>query len=233
MRKKAYPDFNELPELGEDFSSPEPSGFKQQLSQAGNKAFGLIKLILGICLLPCVYTFTTAFLKQIGLIEKSLQCYFWAGVNTLLIVYLFIWEPAKIYKWGHKLLEIIFNFVKPLVKFAPYLLPIYTIVLFIVYGLLSLMIKSSWLIGYTIFLAGLSITLHLVFSAKSIRGKKGDFLKANYIFGFSFIYIINVMILAFCLNLTFNEFSFVNFSNNAFQSAGDIFYAVFKQLFLR
>ena len=233
MAKKTYPDFNELPELGEDFGAPEPSGFKHKLSQAGNKAFGLIKLVLGICLLPCVYTFTTAFFKQIGLIEKSLQGYFWAGVDTLLIVYLFVWEPARIYKWGHKLLEIIFNFIKPLVKVAPYLLPIYTIVLFIVYGLLSLMIKSSWLIEYTIFLAGFSIALHLVFSAKSIRGKKGDFLKANYIFGFSFIYIINVMILAFCLNLTFSEFSFVNFSNNAFQSAGDIFYAVFKQLFLR
>jgi len=198
-----------------------------------NKVFGIIKFGLGICLLPFVYSTSIVFFKQFGLVEKSLQGYFWSGAIALLIIYLFIWEPAIIYAKGQKLLEMIFIFFKPLVKLAPYVLPVYTIVLFIIYGLLSLAVKSAWLVQYSLFLIGFSFALHLVFSAKSIRSKKSDFLKANYIFGFSLIYIIDVAILAFCMNLVFKEFSFVNFSNSASQAASDIFYAVFKQLFLR
>ncbi len=204
--------------------------FKPGLS---SKLFGIIKFILGICLLPFVYSTSLAFLNQFSLVEKSIQGYFWSGISTLLIVYLFIWEPAVIYVKGQKLLEMIFIFFKPLVRLAPYVLPVYTILLFIIYGLLSLVIKSAWLVRYSIFLIGFTLALHLVFSAKSIRSKKSDFLKANYIFGFSLVYIINLGIVAFCINLIFREFSFVNFCNSAFQAAGNIFYAVFKQLFLR
>lgn len=198
-----------------------------------NKVFGIIKFGLGICLLPFVYSTSIVFFNQFGLVEKSLQGYFWSGAIALLIIYLFIWEPAIIYAKGQKLLEMIFIFFKPLVKLAPYVLPVYTIVVFIIYGLFSLAVKSAWLVQYSLFLIGFTFALHLVFSAKSIRSKKSDFLKANYIFGFSLIYIIDVAILAFCMNLIFKEFSFVNFSNSAYQAASNIFYALFKQLFLR
>lgn len=212
---------------------PKASGGSGKIAGLSNKAFGIIKFSLGICLLPFVYSISLAFLDQFGLVEKPIQAYFWSGVIALLIVYLFVWEPEIIYTKGQKLLEMVFIFFKPLVRLAPYVLPIYTIILFLIYGLLSLAIKSAWLIQYSIFLSGFTIALHLIFSAKSIRSKKSDFLKANYIFGFSLIYIINLAILAFCINLIFKEFSFVNFCNSAFSVAKNIFYAVFKQLFLR
>ena len=125
-----------------------------------------------------------------------------------------------------------FSFFKPMVNVAPFLLPIYTILFFIIYGLLSIGISAGWLLEYTLFLIGFSTILHLTFSAKTIRSKKGDFLKANYIFGFSFIFILNVALLAFGLSLIFSKFSFVNFCNISFNTAKNIFYAVFKQLFL-
>jgi len=81
-------------------------------------------------------------------------------------------------------------------------------------------------------LIGFGTVLHLVFSAKTIRTKKGDFLKGNYIFGFSFIFILNMALLAFGFSLIFKEFSFVNFCNISFTIARNIFYAVFKQLFM-
>jgi hypothetical protein len=214
-------------------SKLKPSGISSRLAGLSNKAFGIIKLGLGICLLPFVYSTSLVFLNQFSLIEKSLQGYFYSGAIALLIVYLFVWEPQIIYTKGQRLLEMIFVFFKPLVRLAPYVLPIYTIILFIIYGLLSLTIRSAWLIKYSIFLIGFTFALHLVFSARSIRSKKSDPLKADYIFGFSLIYIIDLAILAFCINLVFKEFSFVSFCNSAFQIAGNIFYAVFKQLFLR
>jgi hypothetical protein len=221
----------EFPKTEGDFQ-PKTSGITDKLSWLYNKSFGVIKFILGVCLLPFVYSSTVSFLNELNLIEKPLQNYFWSGVVVLLLIYLFVWEPAIIYTRGYRLLELIFNFFKPLVRVAPYLLPIYTIILFIIYMVLSLVVKSRWLIEYSIFLLGLTITLHLVFSAKTIRSKKGDFLKANYIFGFSFIYLVNLIVLTFCLNLIFKEFSFVNFCNNSFQLAKNIFGSGFRQLFL-
>ena len=83
------------------------------------------------------------------------------------------------------------------------------------------------------FFFGFTIALHLVFSAKTIRGKQGDFLKGNYIFGFSFIYIINFGILAFILNTIFKEFSFVTFSQNSYNISSGIFSSLFRQLFVQ
>ncbi len=233
MEKKEFPNKWVEPKLrpapkskaGEPKAASKPNWIS-------NKVFDIIKLLLGICLLPFVYSCSVAFLNQIAYIDVSLQNYFWAGVITLVLIYLFIWEPTVIYERGHRLVEIIFSFFQPLVKFAPYLLPIYTIVLFILYLFLCIFIQDKWLIEWAMFLFGLSIALHLIFAAQSIRSKKGDLLKSNYIFGFSFMYIISLGLVAFFLNIIFKEFSFVSFCNNAYSIASSIFKAVFSQLFM-
>lgn len=209
---------------GQD-AGPKISGFP-------NKLFGIIKFIMGVCLLPFVYSFSVSFFNEFNVIENTFKNYFWAGIISFIVMYLFIYEPDIIYKKGQRLLEIFFQFFKPLVRVAPYLLPIYTIIIFILYLLLSPLFRERELFGYFIFLLSFSLALHLIFGAKSIRSKQGDFLKANYIFGFSFVYIIDLFLLSFCLNLIFREFSFVNFFNNSCQIGSNIFYALFKQLFL-
>jgi hypothetical protein len=196
------------------------------------KSFGIIKFILGILFLPFVYSACVAFLNEFALVDKALQWVFWSGVICFLAVYLFILEPVFVYNYGHKLVETVFSFFKPMVNVAPFLLPVYALLVFVVYGVLSIVVKSGWLIKYALFLIGFSAILHLVFSAKSIRTKKVDFLKGNNIFGFSFILILNLALLALGFSLIFKEFSFVNFCNISFTTAHNIFYAVFKQLFL-
>jgi len=233
MAKKELPDKKLLKDSP---LSREPAGisgdFSSKISGLSSKAFGIIKFILGLVLLPFVFSTAVSFLNEFSLVNRNLQTIFWSGAISFLVIYLFIWEPALIYNKGHKLLEIMFSFFKPMVNVAPFLLPIYVILAFIIYGLLSLAIKSSWLIEYTLFLVGFAAVLHLVFSAKTIRTKKGDFLKGNYIFGFSFIFILNLALLAMGFSLIFKEFSFVNFCNISFGIANKIFYAVFKQLFI-
>jgi len=236
MAKKEFPD--KQPAKGKetpaqkDFGGGLSGDFSSKMSGLSSKLFGVIKVILAILILPFVYSSVVSFLNEFAQVDKYLQQIFWNGTITFLAVYLFIWEPVIIYNKGHKLLEIMFSFFKPMVNVAPFLLPIYTILLFIIYGLLSLGVKDSWLIEYALFLVGFSSILHLTFSAKTIRSKKGDFLKSNYIFGFSFIFILNIALLAFGLSLIFSKFSFVNFCNVSFDAAKSIFYAVFKQLFL-
>jgi len=215
---------NEFPKK-ESIVKPKTAGFSQRI-------FGIVKFALGIFLLPFVYAATIAFLKELGALETAIKHYFFGGLISFVIIYLFIYEPVIIYNKGQKILEAVFRYFSPLVKVAPYLLPIYTIILFLIYGLYSIISKSAEPMKYFALLFGFSIGLHLTFSAKSLRSRQNDFLKANYIFGFSFIYIINLIILAFGLSLIFSSFSFVNFCNNSFQIAANLFGALFKQLFL-
>ncbi|MCX5704629.1 MAG: hypothetical protein NTZ92_00945 [Candidatus Omnitrophica bacterium] len=197
-----------------------------------DKIFGVVKFILGLCLLPFVYAVSAVFVRQISIIEPAIQGYFWAGVITFISFHIFIGELVIIYDSGHRLLEVIFSFFMPLVKVAPYLLPVYTIILCLVYAILSLLIKSAWLLQYTLFLLGFTTMLHLVFSAKTVRSQENDFLKGNYIFGFSFIYIVNVGFIALILSFMVSSFNFGDFVGHSLTLYKDIFYAIFKQLFV-
>lgn len=224
MARKGFP----KPEA--DFR-PKGQYFPNNFSGIQEKLLAVLKLILGILLLPFVYSSSVAFFKQMILVEKVPQDYFWTGVILFLVFFLFIWEPEAIYTGGQKLLEYIFNFFQPLVEFAPYVLPIYTVIIFMVFGLLSLSIKDSWLLQYCLFLTGFSSAMHIIFTARALGTKKGDFLKANYIFGFSLIYILNLFLLGLLLSLALKQFSIGDFSKHTFSAASDIFSALFKQIF--
>lgn len=232
LKLKNDPDFKSLSEPAEGGGGEFKAKVRGKVSAFSSKAFAVIKFILGLAILPFVYSNTLSFLQQFGLIEKGLQQIFYNGIISFLAIYLFIWEPEPIYSKGHKILELIFNFFKPLLKVAPFLLPIYTILVFALYGLFSLGISEPWLIQYAMFLAGFTLILHLVFSARNIRHKKGDFLKGNYIFGFSFIYILNLALVAFGFSLIFKVFSFVDFCNISYAITKNIYAAIFKQFFL-
>ncbi|MFH1640693.1 MAG: hypothetical protein ABIA66_01885 [Candidatus Omnitrophota bacterium] len=213
-------------------SPNKESSFSSKKGGFSSRIFGIIKLILGLCLLFFVYSTTIAFLKECAILDKAVNRYFSFGVITFLVLYLFIYEPVGAYNKGQKLLEAIFRFFTPLVRVAPYVLPIYTILISFIYLLYSLISKSSDIVRYFVFLLGFSITLHLVFSAKSLRSRQSDFLKANYIFGFSFIYIINLITLGFVFSLMFEPYSFVNLCSSSYQITEDIISAIFRQLFL-
>ncbi|HTY44757.1 MAG TPA: hypothetical protein VMD52_02035 [Patescibacteria group bacterium] len=205
---------------------------KSKVAGFANRIFDIIKVAVAICLLPVVYFTTKAFLGEFELIAYPLQRYFWSGVITLLIMYLFVWEPVVIYTKGHQILEAVFTFFKPLVKVAPYLLPIYTILLFCAYPIVMLTVKSNQAAQVMMFLFGFTLALHFVFGAKSLRSKKEDFLKSNYLFGFSFVYVLNVVLFAGFLSAAFAKFDFVNFCSRAYALSAGFFYAIFRQLFV-
>ncbi len=226
----------EFQDLENDLKPRKPSVKEKvagKMSAAAQNLLVALKFVLGLCLLPFVFSSTEAFLSEFSRIDPLWQRYFWAGVVTFLLAHLFIWEPSFLYSLGQKVLGALFSFFTPLVKVAPSVVPIYVLIVFMVYGILSVMIKDAWLSAYCMFAAGFFVSLHLVFSARSVKTKKGDFLKANYIFSFSFIYIMNLILLAFCLHLAFREFSSMRFFAGMYEGAQSVLSAIFSQLFTR
>ncbi|MBN1913969.1 MAG: hypothetical protein JW788_06180 [Candidatus Omnitrophica bacterium] len=215
-----------------NIKNPKNNGVSFKGGKFSWKLFGILKFSLGVCLAPFVYSTTAAFLNESRSIAKAITDYFFYGIIAFLVLYLFIYEPVKLYNRGQKILEVVFRFFTPLIRIAPFLFPIYTILLVCVYFIWALFDKSNSALRYFAFLFGFSIALHFVFSAKILRGKGGDFLKSNYIFGFSFLYIVNISLLALVFNLMFKTYSFVNFCNYSFGVAKGIFSVVLRQLFL-
>ncbi|MEK6568028.1 MAG: hypothetical protein AABZ27_04770 [Candidatus Omnitrophota bacterium] len=192
----------------------------------------LLKLLFGACLLPIVYAVTVCFSGELLKLEPPVKGPFIWGIVGFILTYLFVWEPAVFFKKGQRILEFMFRFFSPLVKIAPFVLPIYTILLCLGYLILTKMADTREFLTLFIFGIGFSLALHLVFSAKTLRSKQGDKLKSNYIFGFSWIYILDALLLALFFNLAFENFSFLTFFNGAYQISRSIYLAAFHQLFL-
>lgn len=195
-----------------------------------HRLFSLIKLVLGILLLPYVYSVTVSFIKEFSGINDHIVAIFHGGLISCLVVHLFIWEPQVVYEKGQKLVEFIFQFVSPLMKVASYIVPIYTVLLLIVFAIFNLVLKERF-VNVFVFLISFSFCFHLILTARVLRNKERDVLKANYLFGFSLVYIINLIIVGLFLNFIFTNFSFVEFINQTYFLAQKIYFTFLNQLF--
>ena len=234
---KDFDDFEKIdvdPEM--DAGTPEGINLSPEMqskvSAVKKGSLSVFKLLLGLSFLTFVYSSTLAFIAELRNIDLKFQKPFWEGLVAFIIIYFFAWEPVKLYQKGQKIIEVVFKFFAPLVKVAPYAIPIYTILLFCLYPIFRLIVPYDETLVYFMFLFGFSLALHLVFGAKSLRTKQSDFLKANYIFGFTLVYIIDILLFSLLLNLVFEKFSFVNFFNAAYKISHDIVVAAVKQVFV-
>ena len=209
-----------------------PSGLSGHLQSFGGRILSIFKLLCGLTLLAFVYAGSRGFFTKFRLADPGLQACFWSGIVSFIICYLFIYEPAAVYKKGQNILTFVFKFFAPLVKVAPYVLPIYSVLVFAAYPLLHTVWKSKDAAGTVVFLGGFSWMLHLVFTAKTLRSRQGDFLKANYIFSFSLVYILNLLLIAFCLSLLVDTFSFVEFFQSSFETSKELWLTVTRQIFV-
>jgi len=210
-----------------------PSPLKIGMMRVFSFLLTLAKLILGLLLLPFVYSISVSFFNTLRSASQTALLYFFAGIFTLLAVHLFVWEPKIVYNAGQKLLVLIFSFIRPLLRIAPYVLPTYTIILFIIYSVVLLFSKSQEILHYFVFFFGFSMSMHLVFSSRSLRTRRGDFLKANYIFGFCLIYMVNLLLVATFLNLVIADYSLIAFFRSSFRTGENILVVILAQLFYR
>ncbi|MGE5307539.1 MAG: hypothetical protein ACM3OC_00450 [Deltaproteobacteria bacterium] len=211
---------------------PQPGKLQQRLQDLAHKSLAILKLLLGLTFLAFVYAGSRGFFTKFKLADPTLQTCFWSGIVAFLITYLFIYEPAVVYNKGQKILAFIFKFFAPLVKVCPFILPIYAILVFASYPLLRFWFTPRDAAGIVVFLGGFSWALHIIFSAKTLRSRQNDWLKANYAFSFTLIYILDLLFIAFMLSLLVDKFSFVGFFQGSFEAARDLWMTVTKQIFV-
>ena len=118
------------------------------------------------------------------------------------------------------------------VMLAPYLIPGYTVFVTLVYFALSFFMDVSRFSGFFIFLIGFTLMFHLSYTAESIRGKQSDLVKSGYLFSFSFIYIVNLLIVFSIVSFLFKQASFYDFLSGLYERSKEFYYSFWRQLFL-
>lgn len=192
----------------------------------------VLKFLTAVLLLPVVMGITYAFQGEVLRIEAAVYHSFLIGMVSYVIMRFFVYDFSALYAFGQGITTTIFRFFKPFGSAAPFVLPIYTIAIAILYWIFSLIgnMEGEWQQMF-LFLLSFTFTMHIVMTAQELYNKDSSAGKPDYFFGMSLVYIVDLFFIALLLNLTLADFSFLRFFLALTGTSFDIYKAVFCQLF--
>ncbi len=221
--------------------------------------FGKIsKFAIGVLLIPVVIAVSAAFFDSLTGIEGARHggstIFLW-GVFSYIILHLFLFKPAYLYTLGHEITHVLATWIcgggvrsfkvgkaggkvettksNFFINLSPYFVPTYTLIISALYFVIPLFITIPNFKTVYFFLAGFTLTLHLVFTAEVLKIEQPDILNTGYLFSLILIYLINIMLVAFILSLLFKGISFEGFFYESYLRSKNIYATIFKQLFLQ
>jgi hypothetical protein len=118
------------------------------------------------------------------------------------------------------------------VVLAPYLIPGYTVLIAVLYFIVSFFTDVTKYYSIFIFLIGFTLMMHLSYTAQSVREKQSDLIRSGYVFSVSFLYVVNLIIVFLILSFVFKEISFFEFLSSSYEKSKGFYYFFWKQLFL-
>lgn len=213
----------------------------------------VIKFIIGILAIPVSYAVTKAFYGNFILIKEvadNLQYFTW-GIVAYVVLHLLFYKPTYLYVLGHEAVHAgvawIFggkiksfkaskdggsvatdksNFI---IELAPYFVPIYTVIITLIYFVIS----QSYPISGSIFLflIGFTLAFHIVATVEIMKIKQPDIVKSGYVFSIVMVYIVNIIVISLLFGLTFPGFSINQFFLDLWSQTKYIYVAVIRQLF--
>ena len=196
------------------------------------RLISILKFLIAVLILPIVVAATISLFNHIVILPKGSVNYFLGGIISYLILHLFIFEPSALFEKGQSIIGALFKFVSPLTNVLSFALPIYAIIILIVYFSISLFTNISSYIGIFIFLISFAVVLHIINSAKSLSSKDDDFLKGHYFLFLELIYVFNIFIIGAILYCFVGESLFLDFFNSFIRITKYTYFLVIKQLFI-
>ncbi|MCX5692342.1 MAG: hypothetical protein NTX47_01450 [Candidatus Omnitrophica bacterium] len=216
----------------------------------------ILRFIISILLIPVCVIITVSFYNSMFAIKdvsESGLCFI-LGALLYSMMHLLLFRLDFLYIFGHESMHAFATFcsggkannmkvsgkegsVKTttpnfFVMLAPYLVPVYTVVVAIIYFVLSFFMDVALYSAVFIFLIGFTLMFHLAYTSESIKDKQSDLIKTGYLSSISFIYIINLSIVFFIISLFFRDASFVNFAADVYEKTKNFYWFFWKQLFL-
>lgn len=216
----------------------------------------ILRFIISIILVPVCIIVTISFyngILSINAVSES-GLYFILGSLLYSMMHLLLFKLNFLYVLGHEVMHALATLfsggkVKEIkvsgkagsvksttpnffVILAPYLVPIYTVLVALIYFIMSFYVVATKYLPIFIFFVGFTLMFHLAYTAESIRDKQSDLIKAGYFSSISFIYIFNLILVYLIISLLFTEASFIEFIGETYTRTRSFYYSFWRQLFL-
>ena len=191
----------------------------------------VLKFVLAVLLLPVVIASTLALQGQILALDAILQHSLWVGLVSYLILKFFVYDLLQVYQFGQGMVAACFQFLKPIMTAAPYVIPIYTVFILIAYAIVNAMGKMQGLQGYFFMALSFTFAMHIILTAQDLYNKDNAPGKPTYFFSMGLIYIFDVFMIALVMNAALPAFHFMDFFSVLGKTSAGIYHAVFAQLF--
>jgi hypothetical protein len=184
------------------------------------KSWSLLKLMVGFFLLVPSLAGSAALLRRLLFFQFSdlIQLALITGAGAYAVMHLVLWKPIFMHVMGHELTHAFWSFmfggrtkslqVSPVggqvtlsktnffVALAPYFFPFYTTLLIPVY-----LMSAPKYLPLVSLLIGFTLAFHLALTLHSLREHQNDLLETGVLFSLSFIYFMNLLVVAGILML--------------------------------
>lgn len=193
----------------------------------------ILKFCAFILLLPIVYGVSTNFFIHLNSIDGALRQSFLVGVLAFVVAYLFICPPLGVFHAGQAVMGAIFRFNSVAAKIFQLIFSLYLLAALVsVYLGTVVFTWDSQIIAIIMTAAGFFYGMHVILVARELYEEDPSVMKPHYFIVMSLVYVINALILAGLLHLIDPSFDGAGFVRMSGESAGKIYWAVYKQLFL-
>lgn len=214
-----------------------------------------IRWLLGVLALPVCVGYSLSFYdhllgaRRIGGPEISLLL----GITAYLAFHLLLGAPTRAYVLGHELTHataawisggqvkgmkvgakkgsVITNKITAFIALAPYLIPVYAILVALAYGITGLFTDvRPWIQGF-FFGLGAALAFHLVFTVEALKQKQSDLEVLGPLLSLAVIFWANVTLVLGVMNLVVPEIQFSAYLADGFSRSRDLYVTLYRQFF--
>lgn len=213
----------------------------------------LLKLLAGALAIPAAIGVSQAFYKNLLLIHElsgTFSSFLW-GIAVYAAMHILFFKPTFLYVLGHESVHAGMSWLmggriksfkvsneggsvasdktNTLTQLGPYFVPIYAILITIVYFLVA----SSYNVNPSVFvfLVGFALSFHIISTVEVMKVRQPDIVKSGYFFSVVMIYALNIIVIAMLFALLFPSFSAKKFWLDSWSSSKEMYVGITRQLF--
>ncbi len=192
----------------------------------------MIKLILAILILPFVIVCAIGFQEHLANYPEIYKKFFLWGMGAFLLSFLFIHQLWTMYEFGQKITSGIFKFLSPLDRFFSNIVPFYLVIVIAGFYITKNFFNLDSYDHYFIFFTGFTFCMHVLITAQDLQEKEKTFVKPDYFFMMSIIFILNIFLIIALLDLVVGRLTFPVFFKSLIKESEHMYFFTLKKIFL-
>ena len=197
----------------------------------GEGVLFLLKIIFTVLFAPVVYAGGVNFYEHLNGYPAPHGEFFKWGMCAFLLVFLFLHRFDKMYQAGQSAMTEVFKFLTPLNYAIARIVPVYTLLIFVVFSIWGKFHDLTPYVHYFQFFAGFFFMMHIILLARELQDEESSFIKPSYLFQMSLYFVFSLCVMVLLLDLVVWQSTFPQFGADVLADARDIYLAAIEKIF--